>query len=525
MKKRLSKMMTVAVLVALAATTACGNRSDSKGNTSGPGTGQSSKPAGQESKGDPVKIRVMANHNQANISQSDKKWIEQVEKALNVDLEFDIPPSSGYTERLQLTLASGDYPDLIYFPNLQEPSFHNAVKDGLVVPVNKYIQHAKNIMEYTYDVSWGALKALQDDNIYGIPRTTAIRNDGYWLRKDWLNHLGIAIPDNSEITIDQFTDILRRFTNDDPDNNGQKDTHGLAAFADSKKVLQPVLTSQFGALGWQKASGGDYTYMDAMYDRNSDAYKKALQYTAMLSSEGLLDPDAPINTTTTAQERFWRGITGVLPGFAGHYAWHSRESKKINPNAELTYVFVKNEQGEVKGTGYGVGIWGFWALTSAAKNPQKVIDVLDYYLSDEAYKTVLLGYDGIDYLTEGGKKVAVPDPEEAPIRRNTMRRAGDTQIFFSVLTPKEEIDLVNPWLKKSLSSIVMSKHIEFTPNAAKKPAFLDYKKKWDETIMRINLGQSPVSSFDEMLKGWYANGGDQYVKEMNEFITTVEAAK
>ncbi|MBW7458693.1 extracellular solute-binding protein, partial [Paenibacillus sepulcri] len=477
-------------------------------------------------KEEPVKIKIMANHEQANLSATDKKWVEQVQKDLNVELEFDIPPVTGYQERVQLMLASGDYPDLVYFPATNDQSFLNAVRDGLIVPVNDYIKNEESLMKYTYDVSWNALKVQQDEKIYGIPRTTVIRNDAFWVRKDWLKNIGFAIPDNSEITIDQFTEILTKFTKNDPDGNGKDDTYGYAAFADPNKVLQPILTSQFGELGWQKSEGGDFEYMDAMFDRSSDAYKNSLAYTAQLSKDGLLDPDSAVNNSTTSRERFIRGITGVMSGFAGHYGWHADELKKINPDADITYLFVKNEKDDkVEGVGYGVGLWGFWGLTKNAKNPQKVVDVLNYYLKDDVYPTMLIGYEGLDYTKQDGKMTAVEDKELAPVRLNTMRRAGDTEIYFSLTTPQDIIDMSTPWLNKSVESVVLSKNLDFTPEAAKKPDYMDYKKVWDQTIMKIVLGQTPVDEFDKLLAGWYDNGGEEYVKEMNEFIKSTDSGQ
>ncbi|MCM3747008.1 extracellular solute-binding protein [Paenibacillus pasadenensis] len=521
MKKTWKGAFALTAAAAMLFVTACSGGNG--GNAGGNNTSANSEK--EQSGSETLKIKVMANHDQATLSASDKKWIEQMEKDMGVDIEYEIPPVTGYQERVQLMLASGDYPDLVYFPGTNDQSFVNAVKDGLIVPVNKYIESAENIKKYTYETSWNALKVQQDENIYGIPRTTVIRNDAFWFRKDWLAKIGFDIPADSEITVDQFTEILTKFTKDDPDGNGKADTYGLAAGVDGNKVLQPVLTSQFGLLGWQKTEGGDYQYLDATYDRKSDAYKKALDYTARLSGEGLLDPDAAVNNAVSARERFWRGITGVMGGFAGHYSWHSTELKKLNANADLTYLFVKNEtDGKVAGQGFGVGLWGFWGITSTAKDPQKIVDMLEYYLDDANYETMMNGYEDIDYKNENGKLTVADNKEEAPVRRNTMRRAGDIQIYFTAATPQEEIDMSKPWLEKSVNTVVLSKNLDFMPEASKKPNFMDYKKTWDQTIMSIVLGQTPVDKFDELLDGWYKNGGEEYVQEMNAFIEKSEGA-
>ncbi|WP_309121142.1 extracellular solute-binding protein, partial [Paenibacillus sp.] len=214
-----------------------------------------------------VTIKIMANFNPADVAPADQALFDKVEAALNVDLEWIVPPSTGYKEQLQLSLVSGDYPDMVMFPAETDETFLNAVNEGIVIPVNPFLDLLPNIKQYTYDVSWEALETLRDGNIYGIPRTSVARNDGFIIRQDWLDNLGIQVPESREVTIDQFTDILRKFTFDDPDGNGKNDTYGFAGYLNTTKLIDPILSSQFGNLGWQKSSGGEFEYMTPMYDK------------------------------------------------------------------------------------------------------------------------------------------------------------------------------------------------------------------------------------------------------------------
>jgi putative aldouronate transport system substrate-binding protein len=515
------KRWVLAVMAsALLLTTACGTNNGNGGTqeSSSASSGASTAPSS-----DPVPLKIMGNYDKADLSATDKKVVEMLEQKTNTKITFEIPPMTGYAERLQLMLASGGYPDLVFFPSTTEPSFLNAVKEGIVVPVNDYVKNTENLQKYTYPSSWDALKIKQDDNIYGVPRTSVTRNDHFWVRKDWLDNLNITIPDNSEVTIEEFTEILRKFTNEDPDQNGKDDTYGLATFVNARKVLEPVMTNPFGLLGWQQTSSG--SYVNALYDKTGELYKKELAYTNQLFSEGLVDPDGAMNDSTLARERFWRGITGVFPGFAGHYSYHTEEMRKLNPDVELTYVFVKDAQGELKGGGYATGLWGFWAVTSAAKDPQKAVDFLNAYLSDEMWPIVSSGFEGFDYKVENGQKVALTDNHDSFVRRNTMRRAYDTEFFIQVGMDPSVTELMKPWLKKSVDTVVLSKDLGFIPEVSKTPVMMDYQKVWDQTVMRIILGDVPVSQFDELLAGWYNAGGEEYVTEMNEFIKKMESAK
>ncbi|HEY0828365.1 MAG TPA: extracellular solute-binding protein [Bacilli bacterium] len=476
----------------------------------------------------PVKLKIMGNYNNPELNAPDKKFVEELEKINNVTLEFDIPPATGYNERLQLMIASGDYPDIVWFPDTANQSFQNAVRDGILVPVNDYLASAKNLMKYSYATSWDALKANQDERIYGIPRTSVVRNDGFWVRKDWLDNVGISIPDDNEVSIDQFADILNKFTFNDPDKNGTKDTYGYAGVVSaSSKVLIPILTGPFGLTGWQETNG-KYKYMNPIYDPEAKEFKNALEYSSKLYKEGVYDPDSAVNDDTKQRERFWRGLTGVYPGFAAHYTWHLPEIQKNVPNAELTYIFVKDENGKVKGGSLATsstGLWGFWAITKQAKSPQKAVDLLDSWLSDDIWSIVLNGYEGFDYAVKDGVKVAVDKPLPVEIRRNTMRRAYDSDFFISFTTTKDVRDKITPWLQKSLKTVVPSKDPGFVPGTAKKPAYMDYQKVWDQTIMKIIMGQEPIDKFDELLAGWYKNGGEEYVTEMNDYISKLNVKK
>ncbi|MNI31650.1 Lipoprotein LipO precursor [compost metagenome] len=440
-----------------------------------------------------------------------------------------MPPATGYNERLQLMLASGDYPDVVLFPETNDQSFQNAVKDGIIKPVNDYLKNAANLQKHTYKASWDQLRVKQDDKIYGIPRTSVVRNDAFFVRKDWLKNIGFTLPDNGEVTLAQFEEILNKFTNNDPDQNGKKDTYGYGGAYNPQKVLEVIVPGSFGLTGWQASKGGEYEYMNPMYDRNGDKFKKALDFTSRMYKSGFFDPDSATNDGTKQRERFVRGLTGVFPGFAGHYIGVNADLKKNNPAAELSYMFVQNEQGKVEGgalTTSSTGLWGFWAITSTAKNPQKVVDVLDAWISDDMWEKTGEGYEGLDYVLKDGLKAAIQPPAPAAqFRRSTMRRANDVSFFLSVGMSKEQTNMVVPWLDKAIATVVPAKDNAFVPEAAKKPNYLDYTKVWQQTVMKIVMGAEPVSKFDELLAGWYKNGGEDYVKQMNDYIKKMESSK
>ncbi|MDF2923161.1 MAG: hypothetical protein K0R57_2075 [Paenibacillaceae bacterium] len=512
--------------IALLSTSACGGTTEKEGQASSSPAGTAASPAASSP---PVEIKLMANFPSAEQTASDKKFIAEIEAKNNVKLTFEVPPSTGYKERLQLMLASGTYPDAIMFLESADQSFQNAVKEGIVIPVNEYIKDKKNLQEFTYPASWDQLRINQDDKIYGIPRTSVVRNDAYMVRKDWLDNIGFKVPDNFEITIEQFEEILTKFTNNDPDKNGKKDTYGYGGAYNAQKALDPIIPGAFGLTGWQKASGGEYGFMNPMYDKNSTAYKEALEFSARMYKSGFFDPDSATNDAAKQRERFVKGVTGIFPYFAGYITGVRNDTRKNFPNSEVTYLYVKNKNGVVQNGSLGAsstGLWGFWAISSTSKNPQKVAEVLDSWISDDMWQKTAYGFEGVDYQMKDGVAVVMdPAPTPAQFRRSTMRRAYDTNFFVGITWTKEEKAEIVPWIEKSIETVVPALDNAFVPDAAKKPNYMDYDKVWQQTIMKIIMGDEPVTKFDSLLDGWYKNGGTDYVKQMNDYIKKMQSSK
>lgn len=510
MKKRKRQIVAVALAVPLLLSACSSDKPAESGN---PGGGSSQAP---------VTIKIMGQFDEANLAPTDQKFVEQLQQLTNTKLEFIIPPTTGYKEQLQLALATGDLPDLLLFTDINDVNLRSAVDNGTIVPVNSYLKAAPNLTKYSYEESWKALKFKGDENIYGIPRTSVVREDSFFVRKDWLDRVGVTLPADHAVTIEQFKDIMRKFTKGDPDGDGKDNTYGMALSLNSSKVLGPVLSSQFGLMGWQDTAGGPYKYMNQLYAKDAQPLKNALAFTADLFKEKLVDPDSGTLDSSKANERFASGVTGIKREFVGSLMASTQTLKKVNPNAELTYLFVKNEQGKVQGAASGAGIFGAWMLTKSSKNPQKAIDVLNAVLSDEVWPHVLAGYEGIDYTVENGQKVQ-KESKTSFIRRNMMRRSGDPEFFIAPGTSAEIRNMLLPWLEKATSTVVISKSLDYVPAAAKTPAYMDYQKQWDQTMMKIIVGQLPVSAADDLIKGWYTSGGEAYMQEMNKHIQNLEA--
>jgi putative aldouronate transport system substrate-binding protein len=455
------------------------------------------------------------------MQQPDEMFFKTLMEKTNTVINVQLPPSSNYNESLTIMMAGGDYPELVLFPDHTIPVFMDGVRNGAILPVNDYIANAPNLMKYSYDISWKTLRVLGDDKVYGIPRTSIARADGFMIRQDWLDKLGISVEEGKPLTLDKFTQILTAFTNNDPDGNGVNDTYGLGQSTEdgNLNIPNPVAWA-YGLIGWSEYPNEDFRYMDLRYSKKNPAMKDALAYTNMLWKNRLIDPDWPTVNTIAQNQRFEQGITGVRPEFAGWMPDAETTMQRITPNAKLSYLvgFVQNEGDRVQGGAFSTGFWGQWSIMNTAREPQKIVDVLDYMLSDNFWDTVNYGIEGYAWQYDANRnRIAVPNSVYLA-GRALLRRHNAPEFFVGVTTPVANRARVVDLINVCIGQAVFSMDGGFRPAVADDPAFIDAGKAYNVAVSKIIAGELPVSAYDAELDKWYRAGGEQYIRQMNAGI-------
>ena len=111
-----------------------------------------------------------------------------------VTLEIEAPPISNYTDRLQLVMASGDLPDIIYTWEFDQ-NYEKWANDGLILPLDEYIEDYPNLMANISEGQWGKARVGgADGQIYAVPRPTGSASWGVISNDEWLEKLGVDMP-------------------------------------------------------------------------------------------------------------------------------------------------------------------------------------------------------------------------------------------------------------------------------------------------------------------------------------------
>src|SRR5690606_20544209 len=168
-------------------------------------------------------------------SIEDNRALQYIEDTLNVDVTFAwVVPSDSYSDKLNLSIASGDIPDVMTVAAIQMQQLTEA---GAIEDLTPYVEKYANadILQNWEQTGGVALEAATiDGKIMGIPNVQPQADAPImvWVRKDWLDKLGLPAPE----TVDDVEAIAKAFIEQDPDGNGAADTIGLTGTTNPVQV-------------------------------------------------------------------------------------------------------------------------------------------------------------------------------------------------------------------------------------------------------------------------------------------------
>ncbi|MGB8452517.1 MAG: extracellular solute-binding protein [Anaerocolumna sp.] len=244
---------------------------------------------------EPVKLSVFMVQN-SDVSDINQNVVfQELQKATNIDFELTLVPGLDAPEKLNLLLASGEYPEVIMGPVLKPQDLERyGVQEHILTPINDLIEkYCPNIKQRLEEhPNWKLDMTSSDGNIYGIP---TVDSGGvghvnspmkYWINQEWLDAVGMAMPTTTE----EFKNALLAFKNNDPNGNGIADEIPLSGCINSWNA-EPYffLLNAFGYFNT------DYYYLkddkiNSILDQ--DYIREGLRYMNDLYENGLIDPAA-----------------------------------------------------------------------------------------------------------------------------------------------------------------------------------------------------------------------------------------
>lgn len=284
------------------------------------------EPAKQASGSDPLKISMMLDFSGKEQPKPDNPVQQAIEKYTNTKLNITEIPSNDYCSKLPVLIASGDMPEVLASCGApSQPYLVNAALGGAFWDITPYIKDYPNLSKMP-QVSYDNVKI--GGKIYGIPRYRPISRYVFMYRKDWLDNVGLKPP----TTVDEFYNMLKAFTNNDPDKNGKNDTYGISSMI-SNTSFSPDFGLMFGAPNNWAVKDGKFIKAE-----ETPEYLEGLKFTKKLYDEKLLNQDFASVDRPKYEGEFENGKAGVLNATTNNMLAFEARVQSHNKDAKIDGV-------------------------------------------------------------------------------------------------------------------------------------------------------------------------------------------
>ncbi len=439
-----------------------------------------------------------------------------LEERYNIEYEF-MPVASGeYNNKLGVTLASGDIPDTLLFPGLDQIYF-NAIDNSQFIPLEKYMADTNEYPNQA-KIPEDLKKILTyKGHIYGIPRLRGVPGHTIVMRKDWLDKLGLAVP----TTYDELYTVLKAFKEKDPDGNGKDDTYGLAVgMSDAGLIGVNAVSSGMRALAgnWVQDGNGGLIPMEF-----TPKAKEAFSFYAKLYKEGIIAKDFAIKKDQQVEDDFLLGKAGVYGNSAYTFFTAARyeKARAVNPKFELVALPpLKNAdgtQGYMKFSGY----FGIFAISADAGKDEakvkKILKILDDQIGEEGATFVRWGVEGTHHKVENGMKTLTDlGKTEGPSLYSLTNPPATGQWIYGSTDSEEIRRMKDTSYKVALEGKPYLNEVEGLISKTMAEKGSDLSKFVSDGIAKIVMGQAPVDSIDKLFEDWKARGGSKVMQEYTD---------
>lgn len=433
----------------------------------------------------------------------------------NIKVEFVTVPRTQEVEKLNVLMAAGQAPDLVY--TYDKPTVQKYVKDGGLTDLGPLIeQYGQNLKKVLGEdvLGYGVFEGKQ----YAIPaRRVLLPQSTTFIRQDWLDELGLPVPQTTE----QFYNTLKAFKEKKPGKSGDK----VIPYSNIDPFHMKPL--QYSFWEWDKITDQDlFATPEWLLPGNKEAHR----FLNKLYNEGLIDPDFPLSMNKDPQ-KFQKDLINGLVG-AGTantnepvYQGYLAEVYKADPKAKLVPIdpFTTPDGKRPKPLYSPNGMYMF--VPKSSKNAEAVVKYLDWMAQMDNVIALQNGIEGKTYEMKDGIPQTL-DNEEA---KQTLYNYPDYSIILNgklVSTTDEDLNVAanasDPKYKDfTISSIklgstdgVIIPHVT-TPIQSEIKYATTLKEKHDEIFVKVVTAKPADFDkvYDSEVNDYMKIGGQEVMEE------------
>ncbi|WP_419871959.1 sugar ABC transporter substrate-binding protein [Candidatus Pristimantibacillus sp. PTI5] len=476
---------------------------------------------------------------------SNSPWVKAIKDTLNINVKIDwMVTNQNMEQKMDLAITSNTLPDAMVVSQFQLDQMVKA--DELAELTEAYHHYASPVMKRIIDSTDGVAMEHVTFNgkMLALPSVYAEDISMMWIRKDWLDRLGLQPPSS----MDELEQTALAFVEKDPDGNGRADTVGIAtgnSLYDDFNAgpesfnLNPVFSAYNAYPGfWLRGTDGK-----PVYGSIQPEMKAALGKLREMYAEGLIDQEMGIRES--AAEVVIEGKAGIFfaPFFGGY--WPVPEALKNNPRANWqAYALPLNADGKFNAKVFKP-TKSFVVVRKGYEHPEAVIKTVNLILRDEykygkdfqPLRNALSPRDEISFSVKALNAVLSGDrkPEdfagkvEYSLLYNDLNTIKNTK-----LAPYDNTD-IQYWntrdnnFKRAYSLLIGGRNL-LDPKLNKvKSVYYSHtdtmETEWRHLLdtemdlfTQIIMGVAPLVAFDQWVSDWKRQGGEKITQEVANTI-------
>ena len=344
---------------------------------------------------EPMVISFMLQEHYQSVLNNEIYTFKTLGEMFNVTFDFQMVASDVYDEKVNMVLASGEYPDVMRCKPETMSQYYDA---GVVLELTDLIpEKIPNFLTACDAADSNYLKNIKDDSgRYWF--LTKIEYSNYnlfpYLNEAWLKEVGKEVP----TTMDELFDVLMAFK----ELKGDDAIIWCSGPWTGANIWSTAIQYFGTSSGWMHEDLGTYVY--GPYER-ADNLKAALEFMHKCKEAGLLDPD-----WMTRDDDAINAL--INSGEVGFYITWGDNGNTWGPGGTNGVDFIM--PGPMSGAGQkpyvepNTLIGNYYYIMSSVQGEklEKLCEIMNYIYSDEGAKLFSFGEEGVTYtLDDAGEPV------------------------------------------------------------------------------------------------------------------------
>jgi putative aldouronate transport system substrate-binding protein len=503
----------------------CGGSGPAASPAQPPGEGAAEKP-----KETPY-IEVWRNLDSTFATEKDGPYSKMVQQDTGVGLYMPFVAwnsGSAYVQKLNTRIASGELPDMFMPWQGNEASL---MKQGALADLTDLLpKHAPHVWNRIPAEVWDVVRSADPSGkgrIYYVPLVQTYTHYGAYIRKDWLDRVGMQVPKTKE----EYVEVLKAFRDKDANGNGDPNDEIPVTGREQGRWMDHLF-AMYGVAMWEGLPVWDLYNGELTYSAVTPNMKAALEFVQMLYKEKLLDPNTFLNKGDEWTAKIYNDKAGswfhINMGMNVRIENIAKVNKAVNIVA-LGLPKVEGYEGFITNTQINRPQW-----VIANKNEQTTINalkLLDWSANPANADKTQLGVEGMHYEVKDGKRILLPsDPAKQETRMLASFITGmeeinkQAEIQAASSTPEQKLVFeMRDRIVQDMQPYGKTIAGDGIPSAIY-DGFSDLKNHtmYQEYMSKIIIGEWPVSKFDEFVDKWNKSGGAEVTKRARQWYETVK---